>query len=205
MQSIALIGLLAIDLPGHAIRLCDGGFIVWSGETYRGADSVFGTVGAVDTLTEGFGDSVPALSVTLLPPSGSAPAVLSAPGHQTSQVRFILAQYDVVAGTVVSAEVQFVGQVDTTNLTIAKGRRELAVNVTSLAERLFEGNIGNTLSPVWHKSIWPGELGHDNATGLTVPVAWGTERPVTVYSGGGGGGIGPGRNGDFGSPAVRQQ
>src|SRR3546814_8736110 len=47
--------------------------------------------------------------------------------------------------------------------------RELAVSVVSLAERLFELNIGNSLNSAWHKSVWPGELGHDNATGLSIP------------------------------------
>src|SRR3546814_14440890 len=60
---------------------------------------------------------------------------------------------------------------------------EVAVSVVSLAERLFELNIGNSLNSAWHKSVWPGELGHDNATGLSIPVAWGVESP---RSGGGG-------------------
>src|SRR3546814_1850748 len=54
---------------------------------------------------------------------------------------------------------------------------EVAVSVVSLAERLFELNIGNSLNSAWHKSVWPGELGHDNATGLSIPVAWGVESP----------------------------
>src|SRR3546814_7709774 len=60
---------------------------------------------------------------------------------------------------------------------------EVAVSVVSLAERLFELNIGNSLNSAWHKSVWPGELGHDNATGLSIPVAWGVESPRS--SGGG--------------------
>src|SRR3546814_15904051 len=54
---------------------------------------------------------------------------------------------------------------------------EVAVSVVSLAERLFELNIGNSLNSAWHKSVWPGELGHDNATGLSIPVEWGVESP----------------------------
>src|SRR3546814_10142793 len=60
---------------------------------------------------------------------------------------------------------------------------EVAVSVVSLAERLFELNIGNSLNSAWHKSVWPGELGHDKATGLSLPVAWGVESPRS--SGGG--------------------
>src|SRR3546814_3437222 len=31
---------------------------------------------------------------------------------------------------------------------------EVAVSVVSLAERLFELNIGNSLNSAWHKSVW---------------------------------------------------
>lgn len=205
MNRIALTGLLAIDLPEREIRLCDGGFFEYDGDTYRGKDAVFGTVGGVDTLTEGLGDSVPALSITLLPPDSTAAVDLSKPGHQTAEVRFILAEFDVDTGQITSADVQFVGQVDQTVLTVGKGQRELAISVTSLAERLFEGNIGNSLSPVFHKTVHPGEHGHDNATGLTVPVAWGVEKPRgdVTGMGGGGGGFG-GRDPGFGAQNLRQ-
>ena len=66
MQRVALTGLLAIDLPEREIRLCDGGFFEHDGDSYRSKDAVFGTVGGVDALSEGVGDSVPAL--TVVPP-----------------------------------------------------------------------------------------------------------------------------------------
>lgn len=200
MTSIALTGLLTIELPEATLRFCDGGFIEYGGETYRSSDDTFGTIGGVQPLSEGVGDSVPALSVTLLPPDASAVADLAKPGHQTAQVQFVLAEYDVDAGTITSSDVLFTGQIDQSVLTVGKGKRELAMSVVSLAERLFEGNTGNSLNPTWHKSVWSGETGHDNATGLAVPVAWGVERP----NGGGstyGGGAGPaGRGNVFGGP-----
>lgn len=203
MQRVALTGLLAIDLPEREIRLCDGGFIEYDGDTYRGKDAVFGTVASVDALTEGFGDSVPALSLTLLPPDTTAAVDLSKPGHQTARVRFILAEFVADTGLITSAEVQFDGQIDQTVLTVGRGQRALTISVVSLAERLFEGNIGNSLSPVWHKTVHPGELGHDNATGLSVPVAWGVESPRGGTTGtvGGKGSIG----GDgFTMPNIRR-
>ena len=54
--------------------------------------------------------------------------------------------------------------------------RELACSVVSRAERLFDLDIGNGLSDRWHQSVWPGELGHANASGLTINVAWGTTK-----------------------------
>jgi hypothetical protein len=65
----------------------------------------------------------------------------------------------------------------------------LHFDIVSTAERLFEVNIGNTLSPRFHKSIWPGETGEDAAIGIGLTVAWGIEAPTggggAVYGGGG--------------------
>lgn len=177
MNQVALTGLVQIDLPERTLRYCDGGFFEFEGETFRSSDDTFGTIGALAAMSEGVGDVVPALQMTLLPSGSAAAADLSKPGHQTARVRFWIAEYDVASGVITSSEVMFDGQVDQTILTVGKGTKTLDVSVVSLAERLFEGNIGNTLNPTWHKSVWPGEKGHDNATGLGIPIAWGVDAP----------------------------
>ncbi|KLE32460.1 hypothetical protein [Aurantiacibacter luteus] len=200
MQSLAIMALLKIELPEHTVLLCDGGFITWAGDTYTSSDPVFGTLGSVEGMEEGQGNEIPALDLTMLPPGTAGPAELSKPGYQRSRVRLWLAEYDVDAGQVVGTpDLMFDGQIDQTTLRVGQSR-QLDMSVVSNAERLFELDIGNTLSPVFHKSVWPGEMGHDNATGLSVPVAWGVESPVrSTRSGGysGGGGFG----GSFGSIA----
>ncbi len=180
MERIGLISLLRIDLPDATVRLCDGGFIEFAGELYEGADPLFGAIGAVQPLTEGIGEEIPALELTLLPPDTSAPADLSRPGYQRSTVRAWVAEYVQETNAIVGTpDLLFHGQIDQTSLKVGRSTRELSITVVSTAERLFMLNEGNSLSPRWHKSIWPGELGHDNAIGLTVPVAWGTEsRPA---------------------------
>ncbi|MBX7459561.1 hypothetical protein [Qipengyuania huizhouensis] len=177
MNQVALTGLVQIDLPERTLRYCDGGFFEFGGEAFRSRDDTFGTIGSLQAMSEGVGDVVPALQMTLLPAGDAAAADLSKPGHQTSRVRFWIAEFDPATGVIGSAEVMFDGQIDQTILTVGKGTKTLDVSVVSLAERLFEGNIGNTLNPTWHKSVWPGETGHDNATGLSKPVAWGVESP----------------------------
>ncbi|MBB4857203.1 hypothetical protein HNO88_000510 [Novosphingobium chloroacetimidivorans] len=181
MERIALISLLRIDLPGATVRLCDGGFIEFDGGLYEGADPLFGTIGSVQAMTEGIGEEIPALELTLLPPETSAPADLSQPGYQRSTVRAWVAEYVQETNAIVGTpDLLFHGQIDQTSLKVGRATRELSITVVSTAERLFMLNEGNSLSPRWHKSIWPGELGHDNAIGLTVPVAWGTDaRPGT--------------------------
>src|SRR5690606_3785725 len=96
---------------------------------------------------------------------------------------FWIAEYDVATGIISTADVQFDGQIDQTVFSSGRGTKELSMSIVSLAERLFEGNIGNTLNSTWHKSVWPGEKGHDNATGLSVPIAWGTEAPRSYRTG----------------------
>lgn len=177
MNQIALTGLVKIEFPERTVLLSDGAFFIHEGDTYRSSDAVFGTIAGFDTMEEGVGDFVPAISMTLKAPGDTAPADLSKPGHQTARVRFTIAEYDVETGVISTSDVHFDGQVDQTRLVVRKDNKQLEMSVVSLAERLFERNIGNSLSPVWHKSVWPGEQGHDNATGLSVAVAWGVEKP----------------------------
>ncbi len=196
MQILSVRGLLKIELPEHTVRLCDAGFIVWDGETYRGKDALFGTIGSVEVLAEGKGDEIPALEMELMPPKTAAIADLSKPGYQRSRVRFWIAEWDRASGAISGTpELMYDGQIDQTSLKIGK-ERKLTMTVVSNAERLFELNIGNTLNPGFHKSVWPGEKGHDNATGLTVPVAWGVASPG--YAGGGSGFGGGGFGGENG-------
>ena len=183
MDTVGLIGLLKIELPDATVRLCDGGFIEFDGETYTSKDPVFGTIASIEALAEGVGDEIPALELTLFPlgPAGA----LSQPGFQTSRVRFWMGEYDDAAGTLVGTpDLMFDGQIDQTVMRWGASR-ELAITVVSTAERLFQRNSGNSLNDTWHQSVWPGELGHKNATGLSIPVAWGAESPPRNYGTGG--------------------
>ncbi len=177
-----LTGLVKIELPTTTIRLCDGGIIDFDGETYKASDPTFGTIASVDSLQEGVGNEVPALDAIMYPPGTAAIAELSQPGFQRSRVRFWLGNYDRDTGELTgSPTLMFDGQIDQTTLTVGKDRRELAMSIVSTAELLFERNTGNSLNPVFQKSVWAGDTGHDNAIGLGVPIAWGVESPPRTY------------------------
>lgn len=195
---VAITGLLKIEFPDHTVRLCDGGFFVFESETYLSSDSVFGNIASLEPLSEGVGDEVPALELTLQPPSTTAAADLSQPSFQQARARFWIAEFNPATGLITGTpDLAFEGQVDQTSIRVGRGERLLSISIVSTAERLFERNIGNTLSPNFHKSIWPGELGHDNAIGLKMPIAWGVGAPVRAFGGGGGGG-----GGGFGSDVL---
>ena len=200
MERVGLIGLLKIVLPEHTVLLCDGGFIEFplnSGEIYESSDPVFGSIGSVAGLAEGQGDEIPALDLTLLPPGTVGPSELSKPGYQRSSVQFWIAEFNYDTGLVVgTGDLQFSGQIDQTTLRVGVSR-SLDMSIVSNAERVFEKDIGNTLGPTAHKDIWAGELGHDNATGLPVPVAWGVESQGRSTRGGSGGSGSGGRGVNF--------
>ena len=186
MHSLSLMTILRIALPGGVvIRLTDGGFVTYQGETYQGLDPVFGTIGSVQSMAEGVGDEIPALEITLLPPETSGPAQLTAPGYQNSIVQLAMGEFDPDAGVFIGdPDLMFIGQIDQPSFRVGNNRRELTLSVVSTAERLFMANDGNSLTPRWQKEIWPGDRGHDNAVGLTIPVAWGVEQRPVAGSGG---------------------
>lgn len=177
MQSVKLAGLLKLELrDGRVIRLCDGAFVRWGGEIFLSKDPVFGVIGSIESFEEGVMDEVPSFSLTFLPTSTAIAAQLSAPGMQGSRMRMWIAEMDAATDLLIGApDQQFDGQLDQTKLIIGKGKRELEMSFVPMGERFFNANDGNTLSAAFHKSIFPGELGEDNATGLTSAVAWGTE------------------------------
>lgn len=202
MERIGLTGLLKIELPEHTVLLCDGGFKIWNGDTFRGRDPVFGVIASVEGLEEGVGDEIPALELELAPPTDTAPAELSQPGFQRSSVQFWVAEFDPDTDQIIGTpQLEFLGQIDQTSLRVGRAERTLATTIVSTGERAFARNIGNSLSPAFHKKLFPGELGHDNASGLKVSTAWGVESPPRATGSGGGAGGGSGGRGGF--PNVR--
>jgi hypothetical protein len=172
------VNLIKIELPTRTVRLCDGGVISWALEKFRGRDGVFGCVTGAESLSEGIGNEVPAFALTMSPEASATPAELNQPGFQKARVRFWIGEWAPATCAIVGApELLFDGQLDQVELRLNKDSRELESSVVSSAERLFSARRGNDCSATFHKSVWPGETGHDEATGLTVPRAWGVEAP----------------------------
>lgn len=190
---IALAGLCEIALPSHTIRLCDGGFVTWGGNTFTSQDPIFGTIESVDQVAEAISDEAPSGKLTMLPPSVADAADLFQPDAQGSPMNFWLAEINQATGAVVGTpENLFSGFLDNLTLRIGKTRRAVEIEFMSQAERLFWTKEGNVLSPRFHKSIWPGETGLDQATGNQIAVAWGTSSPSRGSVNVGSSGTGPG-------------
>lgn len=201
MEVATLAGMIRIDLrSGPVLRLCDGGVLTWGADSYAAHDPAWGGIGGVEALSEGVGDEIPALGLTIVPVDLAATMAFCAPGNQGSRVRFWIGEVIPATGAVTGTpELMFDGQLDTMDRIADRGSRVIEADVVSTAERLFSINEGNYLNPRFHKLLWPGETGEDNAIGLGVSVAWGAANPTVSVGGGfdgfGGGGGGFGRGG----------
>ncbi|AYJ87674.1 hypothetical protein D3Y57_19265 [Sphingomonas paeninsulae] len=197
-----LFGALQIDLKsGQTVRVLDGcASLTFNGGTFTGLDPLFGTIAAIDTIEDGFGDEAPALSFNFIPASGASIAALAVPANQGSRVRVWLGALDTSYNVVADPILLFDGELDQITPTVGKDKRELDVDAVSGMERFFDNQEGVRLSPTFHKSLWPGETGLDNITGLENKVFWGvmgeSVSPVTIgYVGGPSGGSGRGNSG----------
>lgn len=175
--NLMLVGLVKIELPGQDIRICDGNFIYFNAEKYESSDADFGSIEAVEAMQESVGDEAPGGRLSFLPASAAAAGTLSQPEYQGSRMRFWLASVNEATGLVIDAELVADMELDTTTLRGAKGQRLLDMEFVSVAERLFNTNEGNVLSSRFHETVWTGELGFDNATGVPNQVAWGVKSP----------------------------
>lgn len=196
MTPILLAGLLLIELPGHTVRLCDGGMVKGFGADFTARDTLVGSIAGFEAISEGVGDDVPGGTLSFLPPDGVASSALIRGDYQNARVAIWIAEIDEASGLVIGTpDLQIEAQVDVMRIRLASGMRVLEVDFTARAERLFLIDEGNTLSPQFHNSVWPGETGLNEATGLTIEQAWGAKSAPRGVTGGGGGYGGGGRVG----------
>ena len=173
---ITIVGLAKIVLPSRTIRLCDGGIVTWAatGETYTGADAVYGAIGGMDVPQESLGNEAPGGRLTLLPPSITGASDLFAANAQGSSVKFWIGEVNTATGAITGTpQLMFDGFVDTMLITASRSGRTVEIDFMSAAERLFYVAEGNVLSPRYQKALFPGELGLDYASNAQTSVAWG--------------------------------
>jgi hypothetical protein len=172
-----IFGALRIALPSYTLCLLDGaGTVSFNGDTYVGRDPTYGVLAGIDAIDDGVGDQAPALSISLFPPDATAAAVLSHPALQGSEVQLWLGALDRTSGAVIpDPTLLFLGELDQPTLRGSRGKRVLDYECVSAFERLFDNDEGARLADSFHKTIWPGETGLANVTGVTKKVYWGTE------------------------------
>lgn len=178
MTAVYLAAIIKIELPDHTALISDGGTVEVDSESYVSDDAVLGPVAGFESLSEGVGDEAPAGVLSFLPPDGVASADLRDPTIQGSRVRVSIVEIDPDTGEPTDDPEQLADWiVDYPELAFEEDGRRLDLNCVSNAERLFQVNQGNFLSPTFHQRIWPGETGLRNASGVSRSVAWGTASP----------------------------
>lgn len=187
-ENIFTATVIKIVLPAKTLRICDGGFLVFGGEIYQSEDADFGTLAAGEGVSEGEGDEAPAASITFSPNSNAATETLSHPNMQLSPVSIHQVSVDGSNGQVLASVLLFEGFLDTPVLAVGKGSRSLEMSLISDTDRFFMIYEGNRMSQENHQRRWPGELGHNNMSGVEQDVAWGSEsRPRSSGASSGGG------------------
>jgi len=186
-------GAVEILLPGYALRLLDGaGELVIGGNLYRGRDATYGVLSAVSALSDGSGDQVPSLNITLTPPDNTAAGTLVGAAVQGSLVTVWLGAINRATGLVIADPyLVYIGEIDVPVIRAGDDGRTVEYEVVSVMERLFSEDEGQRLSSGFHQSVWPGETGFADVTGVENTVYWGVEPPpppVVSGSFGGGGG-----------------
>lgn len=187
MERITLCGLIKIELPTHTILMSDGGFVNYLGDTYQSEDPVFGVISGFE-INGTAPDQAPGGKITFLTPSASAAEQLVSPGFQKSKLSIWLAEINEATATVIGTPtILTLAQLDRGVISETMRSREVALEFVSLGERMMTINEGNSLNGTFHKRLFPGELGLDNAIGMGVTVAWGAAAPPRGVSYGGGG------------------
>lgn len=186
--------LAKIELPDHTAYLTDGNAITYDGDTYSPDDSLLGSLAGVSSLSESSGD-IPAIDLQFHPPAPLLMADLADGALHSSEVRIWLVEVDYETGEADTATLLFSGQIDQPSVSIARGEYTLSLSVVPTLERLFERDTGNALSSAFHKSLYAGETGHDNASGLVYPVTWGLASVKVATTGTAS--IGAGNDGTF--------
>lgn len=171
---IMLAGFIKWETGSGDVRLCDGGTLTYDSETYASRHGTFGAISGFDPIGEGVGDEAPAGTLTFSPDPDAAPGTINAATLQGTRIRMWISEIDRDTGEIIGTpDMQLDNIVDVTRLRLGKNVFELAVDIVSRTERLFLLNEGNVLSGEFHRRIYAGETGLDNAIGVPTVIAWG--------------------------------
>lgn len=182
-----LFGAMKMVLPSQTLRLLDGsGILTIGGESYAGADAAFGTIAAIDDVTEDMGDEAPEIRFSVFPSSDTALATLASPDMQGSPITLMIGALDPATNALIgNPEVVFFGELDVPTMRSGEGGRSVEYTAVSVFERLFETDEGQRATDGFHQSIWPGELGLAFVTGTTQQLYWGGKPPAVAGTGAG--------------------
>jgi hypothetical protein len=170
---------------------------VWGGHTYKGYDPTLGHIDATDDFSESNDGIAPNSSFTVVPSQTANRADIASPLIQLSPVKVHLAALTLDGSNKIVAvadpEQIFDGFIDQATTEEDRSRDDIDYTIISCFDFYFEDSEGQRLNGAFHQSLWAGEKGLDNVTGVTKHIYWGAPAPPvsggtsSIYSGGGGG------------------
>jgi hypothetical protein len=185
-------GFFEIDLPSGTRRMLIGsGEVAWGANTFTGYDSTFGSIVGGDSVAEDASGQAPNMSITVQVASTATKSDIAASAVQLTPVKIWLAAIQLDGSNHLAAvadpELLFDGFIDQATSNIDKNKDEIDYTLVSGFDYFFEDSEGQRLSDAFHESVWPGEKGVSNVTGVTKKVYWGTLGPNSLggYNGGG--------------------
>lgn len=185
-----------IDLPSGTRRLLIGsGEAMYGGNTFRGYDSSIGSITSGDELKEDVSGVAPNTNVSIAVAGTATKSDIAGSAVQLSPLKISLAALGLDGSSHVIAipdpELLFDGFIDQAVSNVDKQKDQLTYTVISAFDYFFEDSEGQRLNDTFHESVWSGETGLSNVTGVTRKIYWGTLGPgsasgITSYGGGGG-------------------
>jgi len=174
-QVASIFFALEIQHPAGNVRLLDApGTLSFDGKTFVGLDPDWGCLASTDVVTDQTGDTAPSLKMMLQQANASAAVTLADPAAQGVPVTFWCGAADLSTMAVVGEPYDvFNGMVDTVTNVVDGARSGVNIAAASAFDYFFAADEGAILSDAFHESVWPGELGFEYVTDVTLQMPWG--------------------------------
>lgn len=178
-------GFFEIDFPSGTRRILLGsGEAAWGANTFKGYDSTFGSIIGGDTISEESSGQAPNLSITVQTASTATKSDIAGDAVQLAPWRIWLAALALDGNShtvaVADPELLFDGFIDQVTSELDKSKDQLTYSLISGFDYFFEDSEGQRLSDAFHESVWSGEKGLVNVSGVTKKVYWGTMGPAAA-------------------------
>lgn len=176
---VTMFGALKIELPAVTARLLDGSAeIDIDGEEYTGSVDGFGAWESIEEIEDGFGDEVPGTTISIMPDSDEAAALISDPDNQFSPVTVMVGARDDDTGLCIGEPyVAIKGVIDVPIHNFGQAECSVELDIASEMELLLLNDEDRLMCPSFHRRVWPGEAGMDHCTGVTDNGYWGQNPP----------------------------
>jgi hypothetical protein len=176
---VGLFAAVQIVHPMGTAYLLDGsGFLTFFGATWTGGSDIFGSLGALEVISDGSGEEAPSCNLSLLPPNASQMIALVTGSAQGGAVAIYVGCFNPTTGQVIGTpDLRFLGAIDTATVQPNGASSMVVFGLTSAFERFFDTEEAAKLSNSFHQTIWPGELGFQYMTNILSKMPWGSNDP----------------------------